>query len=96
MTKYKIMSKDEGYTGQGASISFLNGEATTEDILIANWHERKGYEVIPEEGENINISNLEEFTVEQLKLLAEEKGIEIKSNLKKSDIIELLGAIDGE
>lgn len=93
MSKYKIVSKEEGYTGNGASVSFLNGEASTESKLVADWHERKGYKVeeIPEDYSE----NLEELTVEQLKLLAQEKGIEIKTNLKKADILELIGESNG-
>lgn len=93
MSKYKVLSREYGYTGVSAGISFLNGEGITDNKLIADWHERKGYKVEPILEDDLN--NLEVLTVEQLKGLAEEKGIEVKSSLKKSEIIALIGDTNG-
>lgn len=37
-------------------------------------------------------SNLEELTVDELKALAQERGIELKAGIKKAEIIETLTA----
>lgn len=54
----------------------------------------EGVDEIPEGAEvqeNITIiPDLEEKTVEELKVIAEEKGIELKSSMKKAEIIEAI------
>lgn len=96
MIKYKVHSREEGYTGVSAGISFLNGDGITGNKHIADWHERKGYKVEKINEEVQRNINLEELTIEQLKEIASEKGIEVKSSMKKSEIIELLGEKYGE
>ncbi|MGL4730332.1 MAG: hypothetical protein ACRCW0_01955 [Clostridium sp.] len=84
MVKYKIKSKEEGYTGNGAGISFLNGIAFTDSEWVVQWHKRKGYEV------EKNVDTLDHLTVEELKKIAIERDVEVKNGMKKAEIIELL------
>lgn len=96
MVKYKVFSREDGYTGISAGISFLNGEGVTDNKNIADWHERKGYKVEKINEETEEDINLVDLTVEKLKEIASEKGIEVKSSMKKNEIISLLGEDYGE
>ncbi|MGJ9460291.1 hypothetical protein [Oceanobacillus sp. CF4.6] len=43
MAKIKAPNKD--YTGVSAGVSFVKGEAETEDKWLIGWFENKGYEI---------------------------------------------------
>lgn len=83
MSKYNIKHKIEGYTGKEACIFFNNGTGETENSWIAGWFERKGYEVGV-----VEIVDYSKMKVEELKTIAEEKGIEGFEDMKKSELIE--------
>lgn len=42
----KILAPNKQYTGVSASISFVNGEGSTENPYIIEWFKKHGYEVI--------------------------------------------------
>ena len=96
----KIYAPNKKYTGQSAGVSFADGMAETDDSWAIQWFKDKGYEVVEEsaedepaveeEREQEEAANLQELKVEELKALAEEKGIEGFEKLKKSELIEAL------
>jgi hypothetical protein len=45
----KIKAPNNGYTGISAGVSFVNGEAETEDKWLIGWFKNKGYEVEEEQ-----------------------------------------------
>lgn len=77
-------------------LHFDRGVAFTDNEYLINKLSKKGVkvEIIKEEiTETKGIKEektLEEMRVDELKKLAIEKGIELKSDLKKADIIELI------
>ena len=80
-------------------LHFDRGVAFTDNEYLINKLSKKGVkvEIIKEEiieekeiKEEKKEKTLEEMKVDELKKLATEKGIELKSDLKKADIIELI------
>lgn len=67
--------------------------------VVANEHDKdklikQGYKLVIEEPIKENTDDLNKLTVDQLKELAEEKGIEIPSKAKKDEIIEMLKEVE--
>ncbi|SHI90192.1 Rho termination factor, N-terminal domain [Clostridium amylolyticum] len=88
MAKYKILAPNKEYTGLSAGVSFINGEAETENEWLVDWFRNKGYEVTKEE------QRIEELTVKELKELAKDKGIEGYSDMKKDELIKVLEGVE--
>lgn len=88
MAKYKILAPNKEYTGLSAGVSFINGEAETENEWLVDWFRNKGYEVTKEE------ERIEELTVKELKELAKDKGIEGYSDMKKDELLKVLEGVE--
>ncbi|MEH7236759.1 HeH/LEM domain-containing protein [Bacillus sp. JJ1562] len=85
MAKIKAPNKD--YTGVSAGVSFVKGEAETEDKWVIGWFKNKGYEV--EENELEPPKPPEKLTVDELKVELDKLGIEYKSSDKKEVLLAL-------
>lgn len=101
MAKYKILAPNKSYTGVSASVSFCNGVGYTENKRLVEWFIDKGYKVIDEDevksiliNENKKklerVDQLEEMTIEELMLYAEEVGVDIGKATTKEGILKKL------
>lgn len=61
------------------------------DILLS-----QGYKLVEEkeQQDSTGDKSLKDLTVDQLKMLAEEKGLEVPSKIKKDDLIEMLKEVE--
>ncbi len=85
---YEVKFKDDNkYTGEYGPVMFVEGVAKVKDNWIATWFEGRGFTVSKIDNADIDLSDL---TIEQLKEVAIEKGIEIPSKAKKDEIITML------
>lgn len=85
---YEVKFKDDNnYTGEYGPVMFVEGVAKAKDNWIATWFEGRGFIVSKIDNTDIDLSDL---TIEQLKEVAIEKGIEIPSKAKKDEIITML------
>ncbi|PAD67025.1 hypothetical protein CHH83_20880 [Bacillus sp. 7586-K] len=93
-----IKSPNPQYTGVSASLSFVKGEAKTEDPWLIDWFKNKGYEVIEEEKEKQspvslpNETDLTKKTKDEIKAILDELKVEYKSDDNKDVLIEKLKA----
>lgn len=101
MTRYKILAPNKSYTGVSASVPFCNGVGYTESKRLVEWFIDKGYKVIDEEEikstlvndnkkKEDRIDQLEEMTVEELMLYAEEVGVDLGKATTKDGILKKL------
>ena len=101
MAKYKILAPNKSYTGVSASVAFCNGVGYTENKRLVEWFLDKGYKVIDEEEMKSTLVNtdekkeeridqLEEMTVEELMLYAEEVGVDLGKATTKEGILKKL------
>lgn len=93
---YKITTPT-GYTGIIAGVSFVNGEAETNDNWLVSWFKEKGYgvELLEDEEDSIEVADddsnkLSELTLKELKSLAKKRCIEGYSTLSKDELIATL------
>lgn len=85
---YEVKFKDDNkYTGEYGPVMFIEGVAKVKDNWIATWFEGRGFIVSKIDNTDIDLSDL---TIEQLKEVAIEKGIEIPSKAKKDEIITMI------
>ncbi len=85
---YEVKFKDDNkYTGEYGPVMFVEGVAKVKDNWIATWFEGRGFIVSKIDNTDIDLSDL---TIEQLKEVAIEKGIEIPSKAKKDEIITMI------
>jgi len=85
---YEVKFKDDNkYTGEYGPVMFVEGVAKVKDNWIATWFEGRGFIVSKIDNTNIDLNDL---TIEQLKEVAIEKGIEIPSKAKKDEIITMI------
>lgn len=92
----KIYTMNEGYTGNIAGVSFVNGVGETNDIWLVSWFLGRGYRVVEcvKKNETVDERELLELkTVKELKEIAEEKSIKGYQKMKKE---ELISALAGE
>ena len=100
MAKYKILAPNKTYTGVSASVPFCNGVGYTENKILVEWFIDKGYKVIDEDEVKIHLTNnkinkdridqLEEMTIEELMLYAEEVGVDTGKATTKEGILKKL------
>lgn len=99
MAKYKILAPNKSYTGVSASVTFCNGVGYTENKRLVEWFIDKGYKVIDEDEVKSTLINdnkqnqervdqLEEMTIEELMLYAEEVGVDIGKATTKEGILK--------
>lgn len=99
MAKYKILAPNKSYTGVSASVAFCNGVGYTENKRLVGWFIDKGYKVIDEDEVKLTLINdnkqnqervdqLEEMTIEELMLYAEEVGVDIGKATTKEGILK--------
>lgn len=99
MAKYKILAPNKSYTGVSASVAFCNGVGYTENKRLIEWFIDKGYKVIDEDEVKSTLINdnkqnqervdqLEEMTIEELMLYAEEVGVDIGKATTKEGILK--------
>jgi hypothetical protein len=82
---FTIKAPNLKYNGVSASLQFANGEAKTNDEWLAEWFERKGYEVIEEEKEvDQDGEGDKEPTNDELKAELDKLGVKYKANDTKS------------
>lgn len=86
MAKIKAPNKD--YTGVSAGVSFVKGEAETDDTWVIGWFKNKGYEVVEEQAPE-QPKPPEKLTVDELKAELDKLGIEYKSGDKKEVLLAL-------
>lgn len=90
---YKIEFKDGNkFTGEYGPLTFVDGVANTDSAWLGSWFEGNGFNVTrPQE------NGLDKLTVDQLKTMATEKGIEFDAKSKKAELIALIEKVgDGE
>lgn len=101
MAKYKILAPNKSYTGVSASVAFCSGVGYTENKRLVDWFIDKGYKVIDEDEVKSTVINenkqnqervdqLEEMTIEELMLYAEEVGVDIGKATTKEGILKKL------
>lgn len=74
------------FTGEYGPCMFIKGETQTTNPWFAAWFEGNGFNVEKVE-EKVDYSDK---TVEELKVVATEKGIKYDSKIKKEDLIKLI------
>lgn len=100
MAKYKIIAPNGSYTGVSASVAFCNGVGYTENKRLVEWFIDHGYKVIdedefkqPAQSTDDNKGNkyadqLDEMSIEELMLYAEEVGVDIGKATTKETILK--------
>lgn len=106
--KYIINHKIKGYTGKSACLVFSNGVSETNDSWVASWFKSKGHDVIEyslNDDETVDVDEITEgdikenldyssYSLEDLKTIAKEKGVEGLSKLNKADLIQALKTLE--
>jgi hypothetical protein len=99
----KIKSPNPEYNGVSASLTFVKGEAETDDKWLQEWFSNKGYEVIDtnDSNNNDNENNVDpdadgqkqkELTNDQLREELDKLGAEYKASDNKDELKEKLSA----
>lgn len=86
----KIKAPNGSYTGVSATVAFCNGIGFTTDKHLIEWFRERGYEV-EEEAEATKESEkkaLEEMSVEELMLYAQDKNIELGQATTQAGILK--------
>lgn len=88
-----IIAPNNKYNGESAGVHFRNGMGITDNQRAIEWFKEKGYEVREDvdavDEEDIK-NDLNSKTVEELKAMCEEQGIEIPKKATKKEIIEMI------
>lgn len=95
----KIYAPNQKYNGVSASVRFVNGVGETDDEHLIKWFKSKGYKV--EEVEKTNtpdnpppnntdpvVKPFEEMTIDELKVYAAERNIDIGKATTEEGIIK--------
>ncbi|MGE5627823.1 MAG: Rho termination factor N-terminal domain-containing protein [Solirubrobacterales bacterium] len=90
---YEVKFKDDKkYSGDYGPVIFTEGIAKVENEWLASWFEGRGFEVSKVE-QGYVVNDINTMTVEQLKAIAEEKGIEGFDKLKKDELIQAIKSL---
>lgn len=93
----KIFCPNKQYSGVSATVTFVNGVGETDKPHLIDWFKSKGYKVEEAEKEPDNDgSELENMDVEELKVYAEEKGIDIGKATSQKGILEKILEAEAE
>lgn len=87
MAKIKAPNKD--YTGVSAGVSFVKGEAETDNKWLIGWFKNKGYDVVEEK------PPVDE-ELEALKIKAKELEIKGYANMKKDTLIKKIEEVENQ
>jgi len=82
----KILCPNKQYSGVSASVTFVNGVGETDKPHLIDWFKSKGYKV--EEPDKDDGLELENMDVDELKVYAEEKGIDIGQSTSQKGILK--------
>lgn len=88
----KIIAPNKSYTGISASVAFCNGEGKADNPHLIEWFRKNGYKVVEdtvELGSEVDEDNsqLKNMNEDELKLYAEEKGIDLGKATSKEGIL---------
>jgi len=89
----KIYAPNKQYVGVSAGISFMNGVGECTNPYLLDWFKSKGYKIeeIEEPEDNKEPKDdieLENMTVEELQVYAEEKGIDLGKATSQEGILK--------
>ncbi|WP_286910750.1 HeH/LEM domain-containing protein [Clostridium sp. UBA1652] len=98
---YEIKFKDDNkYTGEYGPVMFIDGLTKTNNEWLAGWFEGNGFIVNKIEDTVVNSESkdgytqededLNNLTMEKLKEIVANKGIEVPSKIKKEELIKLI------
>lgn len=93
----KIKAPNALYNGESAGIQFSKGVAETDSPWLIQWFKENGYSVSEEPKEDSaeetgkeNVDDLSGKNMTELKEIADERGLEYDSKIKKDELLELL------
>lgn len=92
----KIYAPNKQYSGISASVGFINGVGESENPALLNWFKEHGYRVEEPTKELVEKKEVElkDMDAEQLKVYAEEHGIDIGNSTSVAGILKKI--IDAE
>lgn len=93
----KIETPVAHFTGISAGVSFVDGVGETTDEAALAYFTAAGYIVsgeVAEDAHTLDQKPVSKMTIDELKILAQQKGITIPSGAKKPDIQKLLDSKD--
>lgn len=86
----KIICPNKQYTGVSAGVPFIQGQGETNNERLIEWFKEHGYKVVDDE------KKLEDMNAEELKLYAEENGIDIGNSTSVKGILKKIKDGDSE
>lgn len=85
----KIKSPNKAFTGTRAGVSFIKGEAETDNQWAIDWFKTNGYEV--EEEQQVSTDKpINKLTKDEIKAKLEELEVQYETDANKEDLLELL------
>ena len=86
----KVYAPNKQYVGVSAGVSFVNGVGECTNPYLLDWFKSKGYRIEePEDNkEPEDDAELENMTLEELQVYAEEKGIDLGKATSQEGILK--------